>query len=96
MSIHKNLQEIINRLKSNEEFKENIVHWQTIEAKEAKLVDFPESIHPSLKKAMQERGIHALYTHQREAFDLIMEGNSIVAVTPTASGKTLCYNLPSD
>ena len=94
MSIHKNLQEIINRLKSNEEYKENIVHWQTIEAKEAKLVDFPESIHPSLKKAMQERGIHALYTHQREAFDLIMEGNSIVAVTPTASGKTLCYNLP--
>ena len=43
---------------------------------------------------MQERGIHALYTHQREAFDLMMEGNSIVAVTPTASGKTLCYNLP--
>ena len=58
------------------------------------MVDFPESIHPSLKKAMQERGIHALYTHQREAFDLMMEGNSIVAVTPTASGKTLCYNLP--
>ena len=50
MSIHKNLQEIINRLKSNEEYKENIVHWQTIEAKEAKLVDFPESIHPHLKK----------------------------------------------
>ena len=52
------------------------------------MVDFPETIHPSLKKAMQERGIHALYTHQREAYDLIMEGNSIVAVTPTASGKT--------
>ena len=47
-----------------------------------------------LKKALQERGINALYTHQREAFDSVMEGNSIVAVTPTASGKTLCYNLP--
>ena len=41
MIIQKNLQEIINSLKSSEEYKENIVHWQTIEAKEAKLVEIP-------------------------------------------------------
>ncbi|WP_428908894.1 DEAD/DEAH box helicase [Niallia sp. Krafla_26] len=94
MNVRKTLQEIMNQLKISEDFKKNIVYWQTIEAKEAKVVDFPESIHPSLKKALQERGISYLYTHQREAFDAVMENKSIVAVTPTASGKTLCYNLP--
>ena len=81
-------------LKSSPEFKENIVHWETIEEKEAKTVDFPESIHFSIKSALQRRGINALYTHQREAYESVMERKNIVAVTPTASGKTLCYNLP--
>lgn len=85
---------MINDFKRSDDFKENIVHWHTIEAKEAKVVGFPECIHPSLIKALQQRGIHALYTHQREAYDSIMAGKSVVAVTPTASGKTLCYNLP--
>ncbi|WP_338470049.1 DEAD/DEAH box helicase [Niallia sp. XMNu-256] len=94
MSLHKSLQEIIKELKFSDHFKQNIVHWQTIEAREAKVVDFPDSIHPSLIKALQQRGVHTLYTHQKEAYDQVMEGNNIVAVTPTASGKTLCYNLP--
>ncbi|WP_394232742.1 DEAD/DEAH box helicase [Niallia oryzisoli] len=94
MNLRKSLQEIMNQLKLTDEYKENIVHWQTIEAKEAKTVDFPASIHPSLKAALQGRGIHTLYTHQREAYESVMGNKSIVAVTPTASGKTLCYNLP--
>ncbi len=94
MSLRKSLQEIINQLKLTDDYKENIVHWKTIGAKEAKTVDFPTSIHPSLKSALQGRGIYTLYTHQREAFESVMENKSIVAVTPTASGKTLCYNLP--
>jgi len=94
MNLRKSLQEIMNQLKLTDKYKENIVHWQTIEAKEAKTVDFPASIHPSLKAALQGRGIHTLYTHQREAYESVMGNKSIVAVTPTASGKTLCYNLP--
>ncbi|WP_338451836.1 DEAD/DEAH box helicase [Niallia oryzisoli] len=94
MNLRKSLQEIVNHLKRTDTYKENIVHWQTIEAKEAKTVDFPDLIHPSLRAALQKRGIHTLYTHQREAYESVMEHKSIVAVTPTASGKTLCYNLP--
>jgi DEAD/DEAH box helicase domain-containing protein len=94
MSLHKSLQEILQTIQMTDKYKENIVYWQTIQAREAKTAEFPESIHPSLKQALQKRGIQSLYTHQREAYDSIMNKKSIVAVTPTASGKTLCYNLP--
>src|SRR4051794_11637102 len=94
MNMRKSLQDLLCQLKVSDEFKENIVHWETIEEKEAKTVDFPESIHFSIKSALQRRGINSLYTHQREAYESVMERKNIVAVTPTASGKTLCYNLP--
>ena len=94
MKLRKNLQEILADLKINHEFKENIVTWHTIENKPAQSVDFPEDLHPVLKKSLNNRGIGQLYTHQKSAYDEIISGHSIVAVTPTASGKTLCYNLP--
>jgi DEAD/DEAH box helicase domain-containing protein len=94
MNVRKSLQDLLIQLKLSDEYQENIVHWETLEAKTAKTIDFPDSIHPSLKEALQNRGIHALYTHQREAYESVMMRKNIVAVTPTASGKTLCYNLP--
>src|SRR3954464_3425521 len=94
MNMRKSLQDLLCQLKVSDEFKENIVHWETIEEKKAKTIDFPESIHSSIKAALQRRGINSLYTHQREAYESVMERKNIVAVTPTASGKTLCYNLP--
>jgi DEAD/DEAH box helicase domain-containing protein len=56
--------------------------------------DYPEDIHPALKKALVEKGYEKLYTHQRSSWEALREGKDIVVVTPTASGKTLCYNLP--
>lgn len=94
LNVRKNLQDILSIFKNNDDFRKNIVHWHTIEEREAKSVELPEGIHPSLKQALANRGIHKLYTHQKSAFDAVMENKSIVAVTPTASGKTLCYNLP--
>jgi DEAD/DEAH box helicase domain-containing protein len=94
MNVRKSLHDLLKQLKLTDEYKENIVHWQTLEAKEAKTTDFPESVHPLLLTALDRRGIHALYSHQRESYEAVMEKRSIVAVTPTASGKTLCYNLP--
>src|SRR5690606_41261044 len=55
---------------------------------------FPDNLHPKVKKALIKRGITSLYSHQREAFELAMNGMYYTSVTPTASGKTLCYNLP--
>src|SRR5262249_48585542 len=54
----------------------------------------PETIAARLRDALDARGVTRLYIHQAEAFDHIEAGRNVVIVTPTASGKTLCYNLP--
>jgi DEAD/DEAH box helicase domain-containing protein len=90
----KGLQEILTDLKLDRYFRENIVSWQTIEERPAQVVSLPDNLHPILKKGLQVKGIENLYIHQKSAYETVMEGESIVAVTPTASGKTLCYNLP--
>jgi DEAD/DEAH box helicase domain-containing protein len=63
-------------------------------AREADFVSVPEWLDARLVRALEQRGIHALYRHQREALDALHEGEDVVIVTPTASGKSLCYNLP--
>jgi DEAD/DEAH box helicase domain-containing protein len=59
------------------------------------LVPFPASLDPRIGDALRARGISELYSHQAHAWDLIAKGQHVVVVTPTASGKTLCYNLPA-
>src|SRR5579859_5467894 len=63
-------------------------------AREGKFADIPAEVAPALRDALVARGIAQLYTHQADAFRLCAEGKNTVVVTPTASGKTLCYNLP--
>src|SRR5262245_49730725 len=63
-------------------------------AVEAAYAPFPEDIDPRLKAAFAARGVTQLYTHQAEAFAHVAAGRQVVVTTPTASGKTLCYNLP--
>ena len=64
------------------------------EARPGEFVDFPEALAPGLQRALVTRGIPQLYSHQAEAFQHAAGGKNVVVVTPTASGKTLCYNLP--
>jgi len=94
MKVRKNIQELMHVLETTDEFKENIVHWHTIKEKSAQSVELPTQIDDKLKKALNTRGITSLYTHQYTAFETVMNKKNFVAVTPTASGKTLCYNLP--
>lgn len=63
-------------------------------ARPGQFAALPESVAPAIRAALAQRGITQLYTHQAEAFRLSGDGKHIVVVTPTASGKTLCYNLP--
>jgi DEAD/DEAH box helicase domain-containing protein len=63
-------------------------------ARQGEFAEFPETLAPSLQKALISRGIDRLYTHQAEAFSHAAAARNVVVVTPTASGKTLCYNLP--
>nr|WP_106778778.1 DEAD/DEAH box helicase [Lysinibacillus timonensis] len=90
----KTIDELIQQWKMDGDLKQNIYHWETIDGKPAQFAPFPQELHPSIRKALESRGIHELYTHQREAFDLAANGQSFTAVTPTASGKSLCYHLP--
>ena len=57
-------------------------------------VAFPASLDTRLGSALRARGIEHLYSHQARCWQLVEKGHSVVVVTPTASGKTLCYNLP--
>ncbi|RXI98702.1 DEAD/DEAH box helicase [Anaerobacillus alkaliphilus] len=84
------LQQFIEELRDDE----NVVHWHEIEGQEAKTVPFPSTIDRRIIEALISRGVNELYTHQGSAFELALAGKSFTAITPTASGKTLCYNLP--
>src|SRR4051812_23460968 len=55
---------------------------------------FPAQADERLVRALASRGIEQLYTHQAEAFEYALAGRNVVTITPTASGKTLCYNAP--
>ena len=55
---------------------------------------FPASLDRRLLEALRARGIEQLYSHQARTCELVAKGQHVVVVTPTASGKTLCYNLP--
>ncbi len=63
-------------------------------ARPAQLVPFPEFLPARLVEILKGRGIESLYSHQVIALGQAQAGKNIVVVTPTASGKTLCYNLP--
>jgi DEAD/DEAH box helicase domain-containing protein len=63
-------------------------------AREAQWADFPAWVHTDLAAAYEAKGIRRLYSHQAAAAETVHAGKNVVIVTPTASGKTLCYNLP--
>src|SRR4029079_18197282 len=60
----------------------------------AQYAPFPDAMDRRPARALRTRGIEQLYTHQAEAIAHALAGRHAVIVTPTASGKTLCYNAP--
>jgi DEAD/DEAH box helicase domain-containing protein len=73
---------------------DSITAIKHIPAQEGRFREYPPEIHPPLVDAFKEKGFTKLYTHQHLSHELLKEGKNVVVVTPTASGKTLCYNLP--
>jgi DEAD/DEAH box helicase domain-containing protein len=65
-----------------------------VPAREGRYAPLPDALEPRLRRALAARGIHRLYSHQAAAWEAAAQGRHVVVVTPTASGKTLCYNLP--
>jgi len=88
------LQKVIDEISSQSGRLPTVTALRHFPAQPAHFEDFPDGLRPEIVDALRRRGIDRLYAHQREAFERVTEGDDIVVVTPTASGKTLCYNLP--
>ncbi len=88
------LADLLNIWKNNPEFLGNVAIWNSEPAHQAQYSGFPNHIHPDLINALRNFGIQNLYTHQLESLKVISRGGNPVIVTSTASGKSLCYNLP--
>jgi DEAD/DEAH box helicase domain-containing protein len=71
-----------------------VVAHRVLEPLAPRHAPWPEDLHPGLVSALRSRGVEALYTHQAAAVAAARAGHNVCVVTPTASGKTLCYNLP--
>jgi len=76
------------------DFSGDITLDHVIPAADPIFAPLPSDLRPELIAALGRRGIERLYSHQAEAYNAVRSGRHLVVVTPTASGKTLCYNLP--
>jgi DEAD/DEAH box helicase domain-containing protein len=95
----RSLQEVLNRLTASKaplgrDADPIVTAAHRLPAIAATFAPFPEATDPRLRTALAARGIDQLYSHQAEAFAHVLGGRNVVAITPTASGKTLCYNAP--
>ena len=71
-----------------------VVHHQTLPARPARLVRDLAGLPPAMARILEIARIPALYTHQAEGIQKVLEGQHVAIATPTASGKTLVYNAP--
>jgi DEAD/DEAH box helicase domain-containing protein len=85
---------ILNRWRAQPAIADNVVDWRVLPKKEAELSAFPKDISAELSQSLKTNGIPSLYSHQYQSFIAAKEGFNIAVVSGTASGKTLCYNLP--
>jgi DEAD/DEAH box helicase domain-containing protein len=90
----KGVEAIVARLEAQWAEKKTLAAAKRIPAREARYAEWPEGTPPALAEAFGARGIRRPYVHQAKAAGAAMAGRDVVVVTPTASGKTLCYNLP--
>ncbi len=88
------VEQVVQRILRDRNLGPCVTHHEVLEPLPARHAPFPDPVHPALRRALEDRGIREPYTHQARAAELALNGRPFVTVTPTASGKTLCYNLP--
>ncbi len=90
----RDLSAVLNDLEDAKFFAPCLTARVCLPARAGEFSETPEGLSEELQEALRARGICRLYAHQAESFQKARAGEDIVVVTPTASGKTLCYNLP--
>ncbi|MGA2641803.1 MAG: DEAD/DEAH box helicase [Spirochaetia bacterium] len=88
------LTDVIGSLRRDPEFSERVTHWEVVPARGGTYAEMPPGVDPRIRSALKARGIDRIYSHQLAAWNEVRAGRSVVLVSPTASGKTLAYNLP--
>ena len=73
---------------------QNVSLHHRLNGRSAQYAALPADLATAVKGALQKRGIHRLFAHQVEAYDAVKKDQHVVIATPTASGKSLCYQLP--
>jgi len=84
----------IDYLKGLPEHRSQVVHVENLPTRRAHHLPLDKPLSQEMRTAFERAGMWPLYTHQATAYDAVAEGKNIIVVTPAASGKTLCYNLP--
>lgn len=88
------LVEVLKKWESSPGFLKNITTKKVLPARDGIYSPFPVDMEPRIINLLNRRGIVSLYSHQAEAWSHIRKGQNVCIVTPTASGKSLCYHLP--
>jgi len=86
---------VLERILEEPSLARGVMHHAVQPAREAIWRDHPDWLDPRIRAGLASRGIDRLYVHQAEAIEAVRAGRDVVVVTPTASGKTLCYALPT-
>ena len=89
-----NVAQILDQIRADDMFARNLTVWKAISARPPQYAGFPDALDARLVEALKKRGISDLYTHQRASIEAALQRRNVCVVTPTASGKTLCYNIP--
>ena len=85
---------VLERLLEEPSLARGVIHHEVLPAREPEFAPFPDWVDARIRAGLASRGISELYTHQAAAIDAVHAGQDVVVVTPTASGKTLCYAVP--
>jgi DEAD/DEAH box helicase domain-containing protein len=89
------VQAVLDRLLAEPSLSSGVLHHAHMPARDADFVPMPDWLDPGIKAGLAGRGVTALYRHQAEAMESVRAGDDVVVVTPTASGKSLCYLVPT-
>ena len=86
--------DVLERLLDEPSLARGVVHHEVRPAIEARYGEWPAWLDPRLRAGLAKRGIERPYIHQADAIEAVHAGEDVVVVTPTASGKSLCYMAP--
>lgn len=88
------LSAFLNRFHHDPGWMANVTAWYEIAAQAPTWSNWPANLDERLSRALAKLGVERPYSHQSEAIARVLAGKDVVVVTPTASGKSLCYHLP--